>query len=170
MMEVFQLAPSICWKIYGAFGNAHTNEEGSTWANLTVCLDPPSLVWQCTWTSTCWQPAPDTEKSDRVRLARGRQWALRQLINFHLLAKSLLFSVKCTQIRALLPLACNGIEIIFSCFVGDIWTIHIPVTCGQHANSTPPWHSAIHEFMCREHCSNAGRPEVKVKGWRQNSP
>ena len=57
----------------------------------TLCFDPPSLVWQCTWTSACWQPATDTEKSDRVKLACGRQWALRQLINFHLLAKPLFF-------------------------------------------------------------------------------
>lgn len=67
-----------------------------------------------------WQPPTDTEKSDRVSFARGRLWALRQLINFHLLAKPLLFSVKCTQILTLLPLACNDIGIIFSCFVGDI--------------------------------------------------
>ena len=86
----------------------------------TLCSDPPPLVWQCTWTSACWQPAPDTEKSDRVRLGCGRQWALRQLINFHLLARPLLFSVKCTQILALLSLACNDIEIIFSCLVGGI--------------------------------------------------
>ena len=44
MTEVFQLAPSICWKIYGDFGNAYTKEEANL-IEITNKMQPYSRIY-----------------------------------------------------------------------------------------------------------------------------